>query len=228
MKRCPRCGHSNDDDSGFCIVDGVVLEGGERVFVSLEDETPTRVVPHPQSVETTPLPGIRPAFVYAITSTLAAAVLILAAYIVLTRGPQPTNSRSSNDLPITPTATPTPAPTPSPDSKANREKLRNLVNTNSQTQSERQDGASETARRVEPDKKTKPTPPSRRFNGRVIMWNAVLRLAPSMDAPAVAILPYDHPVTIGKPGGGGSPWYRVSTPNGITGWMHGNTIEFVR
>jgi len=67
--------------------------------------------------------------------------------------------------------------------------------------------------------------PKRAYNGRVIMINAYIRSAPSNYAPAIAVAPLDELVKIGRPAG---PWYRVMTSGGRTGWMHGNTIEFVR
>jgi hypothetical protein len=66
------------------------------------------------------------------------------------------------------------------------------------------------------------------FNGRVIMINAVIRSLPSVDSDEVAVVPFDEPIKIGKPATEHSPWYRVTTSDGTTGWMHGNTIEFVK
>ena len=66
------------------------------------------------------------------------------------------------------------------------------------------------------------------YNGRVVMLNALVRIAPSMDAMPLGYLDYDSPIKIGKKAAPNSPWYRVTTPSGISGWMHGNTIEFVR
>ena len=75
---------------------------------------------------------------------------------------------------------------------------------------------------------TKPAkvPRLSRFNGRVIMLNAVLRTAPTMEAGDVEILQLDEPLIIGNKASGNSPWYRVETASGAKGWMHGNTIEF--
>ncbi|MFN0277396.1 MAG: SH3 domain-containing protein [Pyrinomonadaceae bacterium] len=66
------------------------------------------------------------------------------------------------------------------------------------------------------------------FNGRVIMMNAIIRSSPSMYAPEIYVVGYDESIKIGKSAGGNNPWFRVTTSNGSTGWMHGNTIEFVR
>jgi len=60
------------------------------------------------------------------------------------------------------------------------------------------------------------------------MMNAIVRLAPSIDAPEINIVTFNSPIKIGKSAGGNNPWYRVTTASGQTGWMHGNTIEFVR
>jgi hypothetical protein len=66
------------------------------------------------------------------------------------------------------------------------------------------------------------------FNGRVIMINAVIRSLPAVDSDEVAVVPFDEHIKIGKPAAEHSPWYRVTTSDGTTGWMHGNTIEFVK
>ena len=75
---------------------------------------------------------------------------------------------------------------------------------------------------------TKPskTPPPVQFNGHVIMLNAILRTAPTMQADELAILPAGEPLRIGKRASPNSPWYQVVTAQGSKGWMHGNTIEF--
>ena len=65
-----------------------------------------------------------------------------------------------------------------------------------------------------------------KFNGRVIMLNAVVRAAPTMEAETVEVLPLDAPVIIGSRASANSPWFRVETASGAKGWMHGNTIEF--
>ena len=97
-------------------------------------------------------------------------------------------------------------------------------------QTENEIGADEMNAIVDSNKPemTKPskTPPPVKFNGRVIMLNAILRTAPTMEADELAILPAGEPLKIGKRASANSPWYQVVTAQGSKGWMHGNTIEF--
>ena len=64
------------------------------------------------------------------------------------------------------------------------------------------------------------------FNGRVIVENANVRSAPSASASQVDILPDGDRITIERRENATSPWYYVTCEHGISGWMHGNTIEF--
>lgn len=64
------------------------------------------------------------------------------------------------------------------------------------------------------------------FNGRVIVENANVRSAPGNNATQVDILPNGDRLTIERRAGAGSPWYYVVCEHGVSGWMHGNTIEF--
>lgn len=66
------------------------------------------------------------------------------------------------------------------------------------------------------------------FNGRVIVENANVRSAPSNNATQVDILPNGDRLTIERRAGETSPWYYVVCEHGISGWMHGNTIEFTK
>jgi len=66
------------------------------------------------------------------------------------------------------------------------------------------------------------------FNGRVIALNAIVRIAPTMEAPELGIISYNTPIKIGKSAGGNNPWFRITTRGGESGWIHGNMIEFVK
>ena len=66
------------------------------------------------------------------------------------------------------------------------------------------------------------------FNGRVIVENANVRSAPSNNATQVDILPNGDRLTIERRASETSPWYYVTCEHGVSGWMHGNTIEFTR
>ncbi|MEO6589790.1 MAG: SH3 domain-containing protein, partial [Pyrinomonadaceae bacterium] len=68
--------------------------------------------------------------------------------------------------------------------------------------------------------------PDEDFNGRVIVENANVRSAPNANASQIDILPDGDRIEIERRESGGSPWYYVTCEHGISGWMHGNTIEF--
>ncbi len=70
--------------------------------------------------------------------------------------------------------------------------------------------------------------PDEDFNGRVIVENANVRSAPSASASQVDILPTDDRINIERRESANSPWYYITCEHGISGWMHGNTIEFTR
>ena len=66
------------------------------------------------------------------------------------------------------------------------------------------------------------------FNGRVIVENANVRSAPNNNATQVDILPNGDRLTIERRASATSPWYYVVCEHGVSGWMHGNTIEFTK
>lgn len=66
------------------------------------------------------------------------------------------------------------------------------------------------------------------FNGRVITLNAYVRTAPSKNSAETAVLPKNDRLTIGERENPNSPWYKVTCEHGISGWMHGDTIEFTK
>ena len=68
--------------------------------------------------------------------------------------------------------------------------------------------------------------PDEDFNGRVIVANANVRSAPRSNANQVDILPVDDRIEIQRRENSASPWYYITCEHGISGWMHGNTIEF--
>ena len=68
--------------------------------------------------------------------------------------------------------------------------------------------------------------PDEDFNGRVIVANANVRAAPRSNAKQIDILPVDDRIEIQRREKSASPWYYVTCEHGISGWMHGNTIEF--
>ncbi len=78
----------------------------------------------------------------------------------------------------------------------------------------------------EPDKTI--SEESDEFNGRVIAINANLRTEPGLYADEVAILPIDEKINIIRRENNNSPWYYVESEGGLNGWIHGNTIEFIK
>lgn len=66
------------------------------------------------------------------------------------------------------------------------------------------------------------------FNGRVIVSNANVRAAPSASASQIDILPNGDRITIERRESASSPWFYVTCEHGISGWMHGNTIEYTQ
>ena len=97
---------------------------------------------------------------------------------------------------------------------------RNTETVNTGRNSEIDESADDVHRRKDADK------PDGDFNGRVIMLNAYVRSAPAPNARQVDILPVDDRINIERREHSNSPWYYVSCEHGISGWMHGNTIEF--
>ncbi len=233
MRVCPQCGHSNEDDSTFCVVDGVQLDNDARIRVDLaqsELDEKTRIVERPSTAPlASPAPAAsRPALIYGIIGALAASVILLATYIALNR----VGVDSGNTVSSETSASPLPGSngiTNSAANQSNRSPERPAPNNSiaGNIADPPQSAASATGPQ---DADREPKAPARKqgFNGRVIMLNAIIRSAPSMDAYEVGVVGFNQPIRIGKSAGGNNPWYRVTSANGTTGWMHGNTIEFFR
>lgn len=73
-----------------------------------------------------------------------------------------------------------------------------------------------------------PTASDATLNGRVIVLNARVRSAPSINAAAIDTLPLGDRLNIVRRENSGSPWYQIECEHGASGWMHGDTIEFTR
>lgn len=95
MKVCGKCGHLNDDDSVFCVIDGAALVAGggqssSRIFVDLDNqqtspENEKKVVTAVPTAEVSPPPR-SPAFLFAALGALGAIVVLLGGYIILNSG----------------------------------------------------------------------------------------------------------------------------------------------
>lgn len=66
------------------------------------------------------------------------------------------------------------------------------------------------------------------FNGRVIARNAYVRASASKSGAQTDVLPLDDRINIERRENESSPWFYVSCEHGTSGWMHGDTIEYVR
>ena len=244
MKQCPKCSEVYTDQLQFCMIDGNPLVkvdadeqvppapaidddydtviNPERIVIDIPDPAPAHEPAYPDALPPQPEPSGRRVNVIAvlIAGTIIGGLLVLVAILAfaLVFKDRPgaevinINAKNANIAAARPSERPmantqTPASSPKATEKGNA----NLTS---------DDADSDEARREMLAK--------RGFNGRVIKINAILRSEPSIDSEEVAVLPYDEPVKIGKPAAEHNPWFRVTTSDGTTGWMHGNTIEFIK
>jgi hypothetical protein len=71
-----------------------------------------------------------------------------------------------------------------------------------------------------------PKPIPEGFNGRVIKYDTVIvRALDSTSSAEVGKVYRNAPIKIGAQKGG---WFRVTTISGVEGWMHGNSLEYVK
>jgi WD40 repeat protein len=71
-----------------------------------------------------------------------------------------------------------------------------------------------------------PKPIPEGFNGRVIKYDTVIvRALDSTSSAEVGKVYRNDPIKIGAQKG---EWFRVTTISGVEGWMHGNSLEFVK
>lgn len=66
------------------------------------------------------------------------------------------------------------------------------------------------------------------FNGRVKSLNAYVRSAADRNSAQVDVLPVNDRLTIINRENSNSAWYFVVCEHGVSGWMHGNTIEYTK
>jgi hypothetical protein len=231
MKRCPECNEVYSEQLQYCLKDGrpLIPVGAvdddydtvvrpEQVVIDIEDPARPAVPVSPDIIppqQAEPRAKVNPLAVL-IAGTLIGGLLVLVAVLAFSlvnrdRSAEPSNQRPNVSL----KNSSSPKPTPTDRLPSNADIAAN---------SAREPPANSTAMNVpDPESLAK-----KGFNGRVIMINAVVRSSPSVDSDEIAILPFDEPVKIGKPATEHSPWFRVTTEDGTTGWMHGNTIEFIK
>lgn len=244
MKQCSQCHQLYDEDSEFCVSDGSLLvstseKNQSRVVVSWDDqqlsgETPTQHVSIPQQASNLQTTPNNSNLLYAVIGGLVAVILIGGAYLFLVVSREKDNEKSRIE----------PSNISTNSNPANNSKNGNTtggerdqaatnsgvdpVNANESEKNNKTDkeNAEKDAEPPKSDPKAKLV--RKGYNGRVIMMNAIIRSSPSIYAPEIYVISFDEPIKIGKSAGGNNPWFRVTTTGGTTGWMHGNTIEFVR
>lgn len=239
MKQCPTCQRVFSPEDVFCPNDGATLTAQSasdagRVVISWDDqsrnEIPTQVVQTPQPITVSGTP----AWLYALTGALAAVILMGAGYFLLvgSREKDPEKARIENSN-ISTKSNPANA-SHGGNNATGGERGPAAANSGVDPIDANQSGKNDKAN-AERYKETSKTDenlqgklPRKGYNGRVIMMNAIVRSSPSIYAPEIYLVSFDEPIKIGKSAGGNNPWFRVTTTGGMTGWMHGNTIEFVR
>lgn len=237
MKVCPQCNSVFGDDFVYCSNDGSVLTE-ENLTLPTEDDDEAQTVirrkgepivvevdePSATQAETVEmnygnLPPTQSAIVvekksnskfyalFLVVGLLLGGGLVLATLLAarfMNRPSDPANVLLQNNRRINRNASPTPE------------------NTNVERDNE-VDKVADQLHTIKDPSKTDGD-----FNGRVIVENANVRSAPSNNAAQVDILPNGDRLTIERRASETSPWYYVVCEHGISGWMHGNTIEFTR
>lgn len=231
MKVCPQCNSVYSDDIAYCSNDGgvlveenlplpteiadaeaeTVIRRREPVTIEIDDQSPAKPVginyaasssrQTPVVVEKTSGSKFYALFLLVgllLGGSLVLATLLAAKYI---------NFTNEKNISV--------------QTKTGENKTRKPTeNTDKERDTEIYKSADEFHQRRNADK------PDEDFNGRVIVQNANVRSAPSLNAPEVDILPDGDRLTIESRENSDSPWYYVTCEHGTGGWMHGNTIEF--
>lgn len=237
MKVCPQCNSVFGDDFVFCSNDGAVLaeenltlpteaddeaqtvirRKGEPIVVNFNEPSATQAETVEMKYESLP-PTQRAVIVekksgskfyalFLIVGLLLGGGLVLATLLaarIMNRPNDPANVVLQTNRSAARTASPTPQ------------------NANAERDNEVDQIANEIHTLKDPSKTDDD------FNGRVIVENANVRSAPNNNATQIDILPNGDRLTIERRASETSPWYYVVCEHGISGWMHGNTIEFTR
>lgn len=235
MKKCPQCQSTYADENIYCFNDGSVLVDDQPptvafnysnnplltpsfvVDLSPQNETPTQFAPFPPKFQNTPTKSESKNYVAPLLiGLLIGGGLVLAMIFLLNgRGERKTEVSMVN------------ANTAKSDINSNTNSVKENFNVNDSTSStvssetNKSDSAKVKSTEDEPKKKGN-------YNGRVIMINAYVRSAPSDYTDEIDMLPMNSNLKIGKRAAPNSPWFRVTSESGASGWMHGNTIEFTR
>jgi len=226
MKKCPQCNSVYTDDTEYCLNDGQILIS--EVFplpseVSPDDEEITIIRTEPIVVDLSPTnaptleyqmpPQNVPAktksssknyLVFLIIGLLLGGGLVLATLFLAKNFYQNNNASNMKSSTI----------------NANQASNKN-ESKNSDSPADKQVTAS--AKHQE-----KTGDADEEFNGRIITLNAYIRSSPSRSSSEIDILPVDDRLTITARDNENSPWFHVVCEHGVSGWMHGNTIEYTK
>lgn len=232
MKKCPQCNNVYTDDTQYCLSDGAVLveENLPLPSEAAYDEEETIIRHDPIVVDFSPpneasnyqtAPPNQPTIIierprntgkyllFLIVGLFLGGGLVLATLLVARNYNQNDNAANL---------------------KTNKNQTERVVvsNKNSNSQTTNANLAQNIANTIESNKlhDEQTIADDSEFNGRVITRNAYVRAAPSKSASEVSILPQDDRLKIGERENPNSPWYQVTCEHGVSGWMHGDTIEF--
>ena len=227
MKKCPQCNSVYTDDTKFCLNDGqflisevlplpsetnapdeeITIIRHDPIVVDLSSPNPSNQPTQPYVIQPVPAPA-RPRsgnyLVFLIIGLLLGGGLVIAA-LLLTKSFYPA-SNANNARVTTINAS---QPTNAVEAK----------NSNSETNKPVTAGAKHQQKTDAGDEE---------FNGRVITLNAYIRSSPGRTSPEIDVLPIDDRLTITARDNPNSPWFHVVCEHGVSGWMHGNTIEYTR
>jgi hypothetical protein len=228
MKKCPQCLNLFPDETQYCLNDGQpliseVLPLPSEVGYGDEEETIIRhepiVVdlsamnappPAPPPVENVTI--IRPVqpksnvgkyLAFLIIGLLLGGALVLVT-LLLTRSFYQNNDSN------------------------NAGTISNLNTNQARNNSTPKDDASPANKQptINPEHQKKTDTSDDEFNGRVITLKAYVRSSPDRNSAQVDVLPINDRLTITSRENPNSPWFFVVCEHGVSGWMHGNTIEY--
>ncbi|MET0754327.1 MAG: SH3 domain-containing protein [Pyrinomonadaceae bacterium] len=226
MKKCPQCSSVYADDTEYCLNDGQILisevfplpseaspDDEEITLIRTEpivvDLSPTNAPTleyrtPPQNVQAKAKTGSKNYLVFLIIGLFLGGGLVLATLFLAKNFYR---NNDANNMKSSTTNTNQPSDNSQP------------KNTNSQVNKQVTASAKHQEKTDVSDEE---------FNGRVITLNAYIRSSPSRSSSEIDVLPVDDRLTITARDDENSPWYHVVCEHGVSGWMHGNTIEFTR
>ncbi len=76
--------------------------------------------------------------------------------------------------------------------------------------------------------KKNPNADESKLNGSVIKAKVFVRSLPDRTSAKTGLVPQNDRIEIIKRENPTSPWYEIKCEHGVRGWMHGNTIRFIK